>query len=75
MLPDVRASSSDPTIQDVYSRGQSPQDWHLVKRGLSTDVRTSAASGEVYMEIGRKEASLTDVDNEISAVIRRFLEQ
>lgn len=56
-------------MQEIYSRGQNPQDWHLVKRGLGSNVR-----GNVYMEIGRKEASLVDVDSEILGVLRRFSE-
>lgn len=45
-----------------------------MKRGPKFNVHASTMSGDVYMEIGRKEASLTDVDNEVTAVIRRFLE-
>ena len=56
-------------LLEVFSRGQNPQDWYLVKRGSNKE---SGDHGDVFMEIGRKEASLTDVDNEISGVIRRF---
>ena len=33
-----------------------------------------ATKGRAYMEIGRKEASLADVDRELSGVVRRFAE-
>ncbi|KAH8108336.1 hypothetical protein DFH11DRAFT_1118345 [Phellopilus nigrolimitatus] len=62
-----RVLELDQESLEIFSRGQSPQDWHLVKRGLGI-------CGDVYMEIGRKEASLVDVDNEITAVFRRFVE-
>ncbi|EJD07702.1 uncharacterized protein FOMMEDRAFT_143994 [Fomitiporia mediterranea MF3/22] len=59
----------DSDLHEIYSRGQSPQDWHLAKRMPGPGIR-----GEVYMEIGRKEASLVDVDSEITGVLRRFTE-
>ncbi|KAL5536785.1 hypothetical protein ACEPAF_608 [Sanghuangporus sanghuang] len=62
-----RALDLNSDLQEVYSRGQNPQDWHLVKRGLVGNVK-----GNVFMEIGRKEASLVDVDNEVLGVLRRF---
>lgn len=74
--PPRSSITSDEDVLEVFSRGQSPADWHLVKRGLGTTDARGAVSvqGDVYMEIARKEASLTDVDNEIAGVIRRFLE-
>ncbi|TDL23594.1 hypothetical protein BD410DRAFT_786836, partial [Rickenella mellea] len=60
----------DSDVSEVFSRGQNPQDWHLAKKGLGSSNET----GTVYMQIARKEASLTDVDNELSGVLRRFLE-
>ena len=62
----------DADTLEIYSRGQNPQDWHLVKRG--EPVVGSHNVGDVYMEIGRKEASLTDVDYELSALVRRLIE-
>ena len=56
---------------EVYSRRQNPQDWHLVKK-LPPEVDRDEEV-EVYMEIGRKEASLVDVDSEASGVLRRAL--
>ncbi|KAL5492528.1 hypothetical protein ACEPAI_3975 [Sanghuangporus weigelae] len=64
-----KALELNSDFQEVYSRGQNPQDWHLVKRGLDGNVK-----GNVFMEIGRKEASLVDVDSEILGVLRRFTE-
>lgn len=66
---------SDEDVVEIFSRGQSPADWHLVKRGLGSEAKgVSQVQGDVYMEIARKEASLTDVDSEIAGVVRRFLE-
>ncbi|KAJ7763534.1 hypothetical protein DFH07DRAFT_812389 [Mycena maculata] len=62
--------SSDPDISEVFSRGQNPQHWHVARRGLGTEVG-AAADEEVYMEVFRKEASLTDVDNALAGVIRK----
>ncbi|KLO12705.1 hypothetical protein SCHPADRAFT_829091 [Schizopora paradoxa] len=59
-----------PEILEVYSRRQNPQDWHLAKRINSIKGMSGSF---VYMEIGRKEASLPDVDGEISGVMRRYL--
>lgn len=58
-------------LTEVYSRGQNPQDWHLAKRefGESRD-----RYDDIYMEIRRKEASLVDVDNEASAVVRKYID-
>ncbi|KAJ7250515.1 hypothetical protein B0H12DRAFT_664091 [Mycena haematopus] len=60
--------TSDPAIQEVFSRGQNPQHWHVARRGLQGD---NAAEEEVYMEVFRKEASLTDVDNALTGVVRK----
>jgi len=65
---------TDPEVLELFSRGQNPQDWHLAKRGLGMDENGSAVDGNVYMQIGRKEATLSDVDNELAGVIRRFME-
>ena len=65
---------SDLDVLEVFSRGQNPQHWHLSRRGLGTDKEGNALSGEVFMEIARKESTLSDVDNELAGVMRRFLE-
>lgn len=62
-------ASSGLDVHEVFSRGQNPQHWHIGKREPGT-----AADGEVYMEVGRKETTLTDVDNELAGVVRRFAE-
>lgn len=66
--------NSDHDVQEVFSRGQNPQHWHIARRGLGTDREGKSAEGEVYMEIARKESTLTDVDNELAGVVRKFLE-
>lgn len=62
-------------IQEVFSRGQSPQHWHVARTvGQGSSDREGDMNGEVYMEVFRKEASLTDVDNVVAGVIRRIQE-
>lgn len=65
----------DTSILEVFSRGQNPQHWHVTRRGLGVDKSGSSVDGEVYMEVSRKESSLTDVDNVLASVVRRFSEK
>ncbi|TFK39855.1 hypothetical protein BDQ12DRAFT_681350 [Crucibulum laeve] len=58
----------DPDISEVYSRGQNPQHWHIAKRGLAPKEGLDG-EGEVYLEVFRKETSLTDVDNVLAGVV------
>ncbi|KAI0334536.1 hypothetical protein GY45DRAFT_1343283 [Cubamyces sp. BRFM 1775] len=69
-----RLLRSDHDILEVFSRGQNPQHWYIGKRGLGTDADGRAIDGEAYMEVSRKETTLTDVDNELAGVVRRFIE-
>ncbi|KAI1793552.1 hypothetical protein LXA43DRAFT_1001272 [Ganoderma leucocontextum] len=68
----LRSSGLD--VHEVFSRGQNPQHWHIGKRGLGTTADGRQLDGEVYMEVGRKETTLTDVDNELAGVVRKFAE-
>ncbi|KAJ7068862.1 hypothetical protein B0H15DRAFT_871867 [Mycena belliarum] len=61
---------NEPEISEVFSRGQNPQYWYVARRGLGTEQQ-GAPDEEVYMEVFRKEASLTDVDNALAGVVRR----
>ncbi|KAG2053660.1 hypothetical protein BDR06DRAFT_956401 [Suillus hirtellus] len=45
-------------ITEVFSRGQQPQHWHVSKRD-----NTGEEEREVFLEVARKETSLSDVDN------------
>lgn len=65
---------SDFDVLEVFSRGQHPQHWHLARRGLGTDKDGNALNGEVFMEIARKESTLSDVDNELTGVVKRYVE-
>ena len=65
---------SDLDVSEVFSRGQHPQHWHISRRGLGTGPEGKVLDGEVYMEVARKESTLTDVDNDLAGVIRRFSE-
>ncbi|KAL1943046.1 hypothetical protein VTO73DRAFT_4717 [Trametes versicolor] len=65
---------SDHDVLEVFSRGQNPQHWYIGKRGLGTAADGRAVEGEAYMEVSRKETTLTDVDNELAGVVRRFIE-
>ncbi len=62
-------------VLEVFSRGQNPQHWHIAKRGLGATSDGRPVDGEVFMEVARKETTLTDVDNELAGVVRRFVEQ
>lgn len=73
MLMD-RLYSSDQDITEVFSRGQNPQHWHISRSGLGTNAAGDTIKGEVYMEVARKESTLTDVDNELVGVVKRFNE-
>ncbi|KAG7439785.1 uncharacterized protein BT62DRAFT_912493 [Guyanagaster necrorhizus] len=58
---------SDLDVREVFSRGVNPQHWHIVQRALNRDT-----DGDVYLEISRKETSLSDVDNVLAGVVRRY---
>ncbi|KAJ3999781.1 hypothetical protein F5050DRAFT_1852207, partial [Lentinula boryana] len=65
---------SQHNIQEVYSRGQNPQHWHIARSVSQTSARNEdqvGMLGEMYMQIFRKEMSLTDVDNVLTGAIRR----
>ena len=67
-------NSSDPGIYEVFSRGQNPQHWHIAKRGLSgskLSIDVTGANDEVFMEVFRKETSLTDVENELIGAVKK----
>lgn len=48
----------DSHITEVFSRGQQPQHWHVSKRD-----NTGGEEREIFLEVARKETSLSDVDN------------
>ncbi|KAG6902327.1 hypothetical protein C0995_001364 [Termitomyces sp. Mi166 len=63
----------DPDISEVFSRGLNPQHWHIARRGLgpsSMDEYGVPSGEEVYMQIFRKEATLSDVDNVLAGVVK-----
>jgi len=59
---------SKSNIQEVYSRGQNPQHWHVGRRGLES---ANEGEGEAYLEVFRKEASLTDVENTLVSLAKK----
>ncbi|KDR80671.1 hypothetical protein GALMADRAFT_91189 [Galerina marginata CBS 339.88] len=65
----------DPKITEVFSRGQNPQHWHIAKRGLassqSAENENAGSDEAVFMEVFRKETSLTDVDNVLAGVVKK----
>ncbi|KAJ3792528.1 hypothetical protein GGU11DRAFT_802782 [Lentinula aff. detonsa] len=68
---------SQHNIQEVFSRGQNPQHWHIARSVSQTSARNEdqvGMLGEMYMQIFRKEMSLTDVDNVLTGAIRRMEE-
>lgn len=62
----------EPELLEVFSRGMNPQHWHIAKRELGGEGHTKDV--EVFMEIARKESSLTDVDNDLAGVIRKYVQ-
>ena len=58
----------------MFSRGQNPQHWHIAKRGLGGSkppLDITSAHDEVFMEVFRKETSLTDVDNVLIGAVKK----
>lgn len=53
-----------PDNVEVFSRGLTPQHWHVVHR---EDGR-----GEIYLQVARKEASLSDVDNVVQKLYKGY---
>lgn len=70
-MSDATSTIRDGDIHEVFSRGQNPQYWHIARRGLNAG--DNAEDGEAFMEVFRKEASLTDVDNALAALIRKTM--
>jgi len=67
--------SSDREITEVFSRGQNPQHWHIAKRGVggvNPSLGVAGIDEEVFMEVFRKETTLTDVDNVLAGVVKKF---
>lgn len=64
---------SEPDIIEVFSRGQNPQHWHIAKKGVSLGSQNGGVwkEGEIYLEVFRKETSLTDVDNILAKVVKK----
>lgn len=56
-------------VLEVFSRGQNPQHWYIGRRGLNAGDNDA----EVYMEVARKESTLSDVDNGLASVVSRFV--
>lgn len=69
----TRFTFSQHDVQEVFSRGQNPQHWHIARSVAQTRDRPGMI-GELYMQVFRKETSLTDVDNVAASVIRRVEE-
>ncbi|KAJ8495807.1 hypothetical protein ONZ45_g12690 [Pleurotus djamor] len=62
-------------VSEVFSRGQNPQHWHVGRRGFPGVFDATASNGEtVYLEVFRKEASLTDVDNSLVGIVKKGVE-
>jgi len=61
---------NNPKLYEVFSRGQNPQHWHVAKR-ISSSLNNAALNDQVFMEVFRKEASLTDVDNVLLGSVKK----
>lgn len=64
--------NSDRETNEVFSRGQNPQHWHVAKRGFGVaSDNTVTDPREVYLEVFKKESSLADVDNVLVGIVRK----
>lgn len=54
-------------ILEQFSRTATSQTWYIAKRVLTTD-----GEQDVHMEIGRKQSSLVDVDNDLASLVQRL---
>lgn len=52
----------EPAVIEIFSRGLHPQHWHMASR--------IAEEGEAYLEVSRKEATLSDADNILRGLYR-----
>ncbi|KAF8659844.1 hypothetical protein AX16_001729 [Volvariella volvacea WC 439] len=59
-----------PDVTEVFSWERNPQRWHVLKRNATLNCG-SLMEGGVYLEVSRKDTSLTDVDNVLAGVIRK----
>jgi hypothetical protein len=60
----------DKTILEQFSRTATSQTWYIAKR-----VSTNDGEQDVHMEIGRKQSSLVDVDNDLASLVQRLNSQ
>ncbi|KXN92429.1 hypothetical protein AN958_07047 [Leucoagaricus sp. SymC.cos] len=80
LLHEARAlQDRDPEILEVFSRGQNPQYWHMARRTRSPPSGGGGGGGgvgseptEMYMEVFRKETSLSDVDNVMAGAVKNW---
>ncbi|KAH7890743.1 hypothetical protein F5I97DRAFT_1974491 [Phlebopus sp. FC_14] len=57
----------EAAVVEVFSRGLNPQHWHVARRAVD---HTEDGKGEVYVQVSRKEASLSDVENVLQRLYR-----
>ncbi|KAF9245253.1 hypothetical protein BU15DRAFT_85596 [Melanogaster broomeanus] len=60
----------EPSIVEVFSRGLHPQHWHVASR-VAID-HAEDGKGEVYLQVSRKEATLSDVDNVLHGLYKSY---
>ncbi|KAL4073014.1 hypothetical protein V8B97DRAFT_1869777 [Scleroderma yunnanense] len=53
-----------PTMVEVFSRSLNPQHWHAIHRGNER--------GDIYLQVARKETSLSDVDNILQKLYKSY---
>ena len=54
-----------PDIIEVFSRSLNPQHWHAIHQGNER--------GEMYLQVARKETSLSDVDNILQKLYKNYI--
>lgn len=66
----LTSHSREPAVIEVFSRGLHPQHWHVVSR-VTDPVEDE--KGEAYLEVSRKEATLSDVDNILRELYKTYV--
>jgi len=74
LLNAMATLSSNSDITEVFSRGQNPQHWHIGKRGPKQVVGDDNGDEAIFLEVFRKETSLTDVDNVLAGIVKKSSE-
>ncbi|KIJ20851.1 hypothetical protein PAXINDRAFT_6632 [Paxillus involutus ATCC 200175] len=57
-------------VVEVFSRGLHPQHWHIASRPID---HAEDGQEEAYLQVSRKEATLSDVDNVLRGLYKSYV--